>query len=173
MHNHSAEMVSALVPWPPPPGARLAPRPCAVAATRPAPCGGRAIVQEIAVTVARFPHAPLAAMAAAALLAACNPTPPAGPSPRPEPEPEGPPAPVAYVPLTAGLPPIPSVEGPLAIRLVAPEPGQAKPSRDSTFLYGSVGTGGAALTINGAQVPVAPNGAFLAYLRVPADGVWR
>jgi N-acetylmuramoyl-L-alanine amidase len=77
------------------------------------------------------------------------------------------------VPLTAGLPPIPAVEAPLAIRLVAPEPGQTRPSRDSTFLYGSVGTGGAALTINGAPVPVAPNGAFLAYLPVPADGVWR
>jgi N-acetylmuramoyl-L-alanine amidase len=112
----------------------------------------------------------------AAFLAACNPTPtPAGPSPRPAgPDvPAGPPAPVAYVPLTAGLPPIPSVDAPLAIRLVAPEPGQAKPSRDSTFLYGSVGTGGAALLIGGAQVPVAPNGAFLAYVPVPADGVWR
>jgi len=125
------------------------------------------------VTVARSLHAPLAAMAAAALLSACSPSPPAGPSPRPEPEPPARPAPIAYVPLTAGLPPIPSVEGPLAIRLVAPEPGQTRPSRDSTFLYGSVGTGGAALTINGAQVPVAPNGAFLAYLPVPADGVWR
>ena len=63
---------------------------------------------------------PLAALAAALLATACKPSPtPAGPSPVPTP----PPAPPAYVPLTSGLPPIPPVEGTLAIRLVAPEPG--------------------------------------------------
>ncbi|MBV9110421.1 MAG: N-acetylmuramoyl-L-alanine amidase, partial [Gemmatimonadetes bacterium] len=85
----------------------------------------------------------------------------------------GPPAPIAYVPLTQGLPPLPAVDAPLAIRLVAPEAGEAKPQRSSTFLYGTVGTGNAALVINGTQVPVAPNGAFLAYLPVPPDGTWR
>ncbi|HEX6751508.1 MAG TPA: N-acetylmuramoyl-L-alanine amidase [Longimicrobium sp.] len=116
------------------------------------------------------PLARRAALPLGALLlaAACRPTPPVS-----GPVPSGPPAPVAYTPLTAGLPPIPAVDGPLAIRLVAPEPGEARPRRDSTFLYGSVGTGDAALVINGAQVPVAPNGAFLAYLPVPADGTWR
>lgn len=100
--------------------------------------------------------------------AACNPAPPAaGPSP------SGPPAPVAYVPLTTGLPAIPPVDAPLAIRIVAPEAGQTRPRRDSTFIYGTVGTGGAALLVNGAQVPVAPDGAFIGYLPVPADGVWR
>lgn len=114
---------------------------------------------------------PLAVLAAAALAAACKPAPtPAGPSPLPAPPPAGPPV---YVPLTSGLPPIPAVDGPLAIRLVAPEPGQSLPRRDSTFLYGSVGTGGAALTVDGVPVPVAPDGAFIAYLPVPADGVWR
>lgn len=114
--------------------------------------------------------------AAASLLlalgaAACRTAPPAtGPSPS---GPSGPPAPAAYVPLTAGLPAIPAVDAPLAIRIVAPEAGQTRPRRDSTFIYGSVGTGGAALLINGAQVPVAPNGAFIGYLPVPADGVWR
>jgi len=103
------------------------------------------------------------------LAAACNPS---TPPPAAGPVPSGPPAPTAYVPLTSGLPPIPAVDAPLAIRLVAPEPGEARPRRDSTFLYGTVGTGGAALVINGAQVPVAPNGAFLAYLPVPADGRW-
>lgn len=91
----------------------------------------------------------------------------------PAPVPSGPPAPIAWVPFTEGLPPIPPVDAPLAIRIVAPEPGQTKPRRDSTFIYGTVGTGGAALLIGGAQVPVAPNGAFIAYLPVPADGVWR
>jgi len=116
-------------------------------------------------------RASFAALAAAALVGACNPTPaPAGPSPRPEPAPAGPPA---YVPLTPGLPPIPAVDAPLAITLVAPERGQSLPRRANAFLYGSVGTGGAELTINATPVPVAPNGAFLAYLPVPGDGVWR
>jgi N-acetylmuramoyl-L-alanine amidase len=43
---------------------------------------------------------------------------------------------------------------------------------DSTYVYGSVGTGRAALEINGTPVPVAPNGAFLAFLPLPADGRW-
>ena len=45
--------------------------------------------------------------------------------------------------------------------------------RDSTFVFGSTGTGRASLAINGFQVPVAPNGAFLAFLPVPGDGVYR
>ncbi len=56
------------------------------------------------------------------------------------------------------------------IRVVHPTPSTPRPAVDSTFIYGSVGTGGAGLTINGAVVPVATNGAFLAYLPVPADG---
>jgi N-acetylmuramoyl-L-alanine amidase len=39
--------------------------------------------------------------------------------------------------------------------------------RDSTFIFGSVGTGRAALDINGTPVRVHPNGAFLAFLPVP------
>jgi N-acetylmuramoyl-L-alanine amidase len=113
------------------------------------------------------------ALAAAALAGACGPaSTPTGPSPVPAPAPP-PVAPPVYVPLTPGLPPIPAVDGTLAIRLVAPEPGQSLPRRDSTFLYGTVGTGGAALTVDGTPVPVAPNGSFIAYLPVPADGVWR
>ncbi|HVZ50267.1 MAG TPA: N-acetylmuramoyl-L-alanine amidase, partial [Gemmatimonadaceae bacterium] len=41
-------------------------------------------------------------------------------------------------------------------------------ARDSTFLFGSVGSGLASLTINGAAVPVNPNGSFLAWLPFPA-----
>ncbi len=110
-----------------------------------------------------------ASLVLAAAAGACRATPPAGPSPVAG----GPPAPVAWQPLTAGLPPIPEVDAPLAIRIVAPEPGQSRPGPAQAFLYGTVGTGGAALRVNGAQVPVAPNGAFIAYLPVPADGVWR
>ena len=109
-----------------------------------------------------------AVVMAAAAASAC--TPPAGPA---GPGPERGPAPVAYVPLTAGFPAIPEVEAPLSIRVIHPTPGSPRPNVDSTFVYGSVGTGNAALTINGAQVPVAPNGAFIAYLPLPEDGTWR
>jgi len=109
--------------------------------------------------------------AAALCAAACAPsTPPAGPEPRGEPERPG--APLRYTPLTSGLPAIPSVDGPLDIRVIQPTAG-TRPSVDSTAVYGSVGTGEAALTINGRAVPVAPNGAFIAFLPLPPDGVWR
>ncbi|HET9983646.1 MAG TPA: N-acetylmuramoyl-L-alanine amidase [Longimicrobiales bacterium] len=91
-----------------------------------------------------------------ALVLACAPKPAAGPAPRP-----------------AGLPPIPAASGPLRIDVVAPGENEALPTRDSTFVYGSVGTGGATLTIDGARVPVEPNGAFMAYLPVPAGGVYH
>ena len=109
-----------------------------------------------------------AALLALALSAACGPANPA-PGPGPAPRADEPPP---YVPLTAGLPAIPRVDAAPAIRVIHPTPGAARPRRDSTFLYGSVGTGGAALWIEGTPVPVAPNGAFIAYLPVPADGAW-
>lgn len=59
------------------------------------------------------------------------------------------------------------VDGPLEIRVVYPKPGDAITARDSNFLFGSIGAGTATLTINGAGVPVLPNGAFLAWLPVP------
>jgi N-acetylmuramoyl-L-alanine amidase len=112
--------------------------------------------------------APLRSVAAAAVvLAACSPGAPPGTGPAPAP------AAPPYVPLTTGLPAIPRVEGPVAIRVIHPRPGDPLPRVDSTFIYGSVGTGGAALTINGTPVPVAPNGAFFAYLPLPASGAWE
>jgi len=65
------------------------------------------------------------------------------------------------------LPPIPLVEGTLAPRVVFPAANSVIPVRDSNFIFGSVGNGHATLTINGASVPVAPNGTFLAFLPVP------
>jgi len=65
------------------------------------------------------------------------------------------------------------VDGPLAPKLVYPEPNQAMTVRDSNFIFGSVGTGRAQLTINGAPVKVAPNGTFLAYLPVPPPSAPR
>ena len=111
----------------------------------------------------------LTPLAASVLFAAAC-TPGAGPGVGAGPStPAGPPAALEYVPLTAGLPPIRRVEGPLAIRVIQPGANAARPGSDSTFIYGSVGTGGAALTINGVPVPVAPNGAFIAFLPVPAS----
>src|SRR5436305_10772153 len=48
------------------------------------------------------------------------------------------------------LPPVPSVTGPLAIKVVYPAPNHLIESRDSNFIFGSVGNGQASLTINGA-----------------------
>ena len=65
------------------------------------------------------------------------------------------------------LPAVPLVDGPLAIRVVYPPANAVIQSRDSNFIFGMVGSGRASLTINGVQVPVVPNGSFLAFLPVP------
>ncbi len=61
---------------------------------------------------------------------------------------------------------IPYVEGEVAIAVRYPEPGQ-RIVPDSNFVFGSVGTGAARLRINGIEVPVEANGAFLAWLPTP------
>jgi N-acetylmuramoyl-L-alanine amidase len=71
-----------------------------------------------------------------------------------------------------GLPPVPRATGPLALRSVYPTPQTPLPRVDSSFVYGSVGSGAARLTINGAPVEVAPNGAFIAFVPVPASGTY-
>jgi N-acetylmuramoyl-L-alanine amidase len=62
---------------------------------------------------------------------------------------------------------VPLVTGPVAIRLIYPQPNDAISTRDSNFIFGSVGNGNATLTINGTPVRVAPNGTFLGFLPVP------
>jgi N-acetylmuramoyl-L-alanine amidase len=62
------------------------------------------------------------------------------------------------------------VDGPLTIRVVYPPAGAVIQARDSNFIFGTVGSGKATLTINGASVPVAPNGSFLAWLPMPPAG---
>src|SRR5918912_643691 len=78
------------------------------------------------------------------------------------------PAPLPVPPLTPAplpppsslkLPPLPQVLGPLQIDVVYPKPDQMLTTRDSNFVFGSVGSGDAALAINGHPVPVWPNGA--------------
>jgi N-acetylmuramoyl-L-alanine amidase len=71
------------------------------------------------------------------------------------------------------LPPIPHVSGPPVISVVYPRAGATIAVRDSNFILGSVGTGDATLTINGASVHVEPNGAFLAWLPVPDSATSR
>lgn len=70
------------------------------------------------------------------------------------------------------LPPVPARNGPLAIDLVYPDEGQKLAASDSNFIFGSVGTGQARLTINGAPVEVAANGAFVGFLPIPRNGVY-
>jgi len=87
---------------------------------------------------------------------------PPAPLPVPRPFVEGPPE------LVPGLPPMPAVvNAPLQLVVRYPEAGQTLAVRDSNFLLGSVGSGDVRLVINGTEVPVAPNGAFLAWLPVP------
>jgi N-acetylmuramoyl-L-alanine amidase len=101
--------------------------------------------------------------------ASCSPaTGPSAPAPVPVIVPPLVPAPIPP-PSTPKLPPIPEVRGPLQITVTYPKPEQLLTVRDSNFIFGSVGTGGAALRINGVAVPVWPNGAFMGWLPVPPD----
>jgi N-acetylmuramoyl-L-alanine amidase len=66
------------------------------------------------------------------------------------------------------LPGIPQVNSaPLKLSVIYPARDQLITVRDSNFVLGSVGSGDATLAINGIEVPVKPNGAFLAWLPIP------
>ena len=120
------------------------------------------------------------ALAAAALVFGCARTRPESapePVPAPRPAPSSPSrATIARAePPTPNpkLPPVPPVEGPLAIRVVYPTRNSLVASRDSNFIFGSVGNGAAGITINGDLVPVWPNGAFLGWVpNPPANSQW-
>lgn len=100
------------------------------------------------------------AVVGAACAGGPRPVPPPGPTP-------GAGASAGASPASPALPPIPHLRGPVSISVVYPHVGAVVMSRDSNFILGSVGTGDATLTINGFNVPVKPNGAFLAWLPVP------
>lgn len=68
---------------------------------------------------------------------------------------------------------IDSVIGPLDLVVRYPAAGAVIDASDSSFMFGSTGSGDAALTINGAPVRVAPNGAWLAWIALPRDSVMR
>jgi N-acetylmuramoyl-L-alanine amidase len=98
------------------------------------------------------------------------------PARRPAPAPTPAPAPLIPAAIPAPnpkLPPVPEVRGPLQITVMYPKPEQLLTVRDSNFIFGSVGTGDAALRINGVAVPVWPNGAFMGWLPVPPDSAPR
>lgn len=81
------------------------------------------------------------------------------------------PAPDIVAPVSSSpLPPVPAVDGPLAIKVVYPSANQVITSRDSNFVFGSIGSGRAVLTVNGVPARVYPNGAFIVFLaNPPAD----
>lgn len=101
--------------------------------------------------------------------ASCRPAGPSTPAPV-----IGPPlVPALLPPPNPKLPPVPDVRGPVRISVTYPRPEQLLTVRDSNFIFGSVGTGDAALRINGVPVPVWPNGAFMGWLPVPPDSAPR
>lgn len=68
-----------------------------------------------------------------------------------------------------GLPAIKPVTGaPMHVSVIYPPRDALIASRDSNFILGSVGSGDVTLHINGAPVEVKPNGAYLAWLPIPA-----
>ncbi|MGI9140767.1 MAG: N-acetylmuramoyl-L-alanine amidase family protein [Gemmatimonadaceae bacterium] len=92
------------------------------------------------------------------------------------PSPTGPMAPMPgrpAAPTNSALPAIPLATGPVAINVVYPTANSLVESRDSNFIFGSIANGNAALFINGAPVPVWPNGAFMGFLPVPSRELAR
>jgi len=117
----------------------------------------------------RISRSLIPAVAIGVFAAACAPRNPAAPAPVPVPVTNlpVPTAPAPLPPANAALPPIPHITGPLQIKVTYPSPAQVIQSRDSNFIFGSVGNGDAALTINGVATPVWPNGAFMGWLANP------
>jgi N-acetylmuramoyl-L-alanine amidase len=73
-------------------------------------------------------------------------------------------------PARGRLPDVPDVRGPLVLRVVYPDT-SSRLTVDSSFIFGSTGTGEAQLTIDGAPVRVAPNGTWLAWVPFRGDSV--
>lgn len=111
---------------------------------------------------------------AGSLLAACS-RPAVSPSIEPAPVDSSPAAVAeALVEAAAGrLPEVDSVVGPLRLRIQYPAANAIVDAGDSTFIFGTTGTGNATLTIDGAPVRVAPNGAWLAWVGLPRDSIMR
>lgn len=122
----------------------------------------------------------IGSLALTAILSACasapattTPTPEPGAEPAAAPAPAPAPAPTERAPVpyvNPALPPVPHVTGPIEIKVIYPPANQLIQSKDSNFIFGNIGNGDAALSINGIASPVWPNGAFMAWLpNPPAD----
>jgi len=110
----------------------------------------------------------LAAVLSAGLGTACaHRGPTTSPAPAPNPAQPG-----AAMPASA-LPQMQRVRGPLILRVVYPPPDAVLQIRDSSFLFGTAGTGDARVTIDGQPARVWPNGAWLAYVALPPDSVMQ
>jgi len=88
---------------------------------------------------------------------------------QPKPAPPPPPPTSPTLPQPAPVQP----EAPVHISVAYPVPGQLRPQVESNFIFGTAGNGNATLTINDQVVPLAKNGAFLAFLPMPSDGVYH
>lgn len=121
----------------------------------------------------RLPALFLGVVAAAYALGSCVAG--GGDGSAPAPDPAHPPAEGAPdpAPTEVSIPGIPEVDGPLELRVSYPRAGTAISTRDENFIFGSAGDGDARVWINGTEVEVRANGAFLAFLPVPPDGVYR
>jgi N-acetylmuramoyl-L-alanine amidase len=97
----------------------------------------------------------------------------AGPAPAPITPSPGARAPAESLPPSPELPAVAPVRGPLALRVVYPPPDAVLQVRDSSFLFGTAGSGDAAVTIDGQPARVWPNGAWLAYVALPLDSLMR
>ena len=106
----------------------------------------------------------LIALVSACAPAARPPVPVPTPSPQPLPDMSASPP---LAPTNPSLPAIPLATGPLAINVVYPKAGTLVATRDSNFIFGSLGNGTARLWINGVPVPVWPNGSFMGFIPVP------
>jgi N-acetylmuramoyl-L-alanine amidase len=107
-------------------------------------------------------------LAVAFATAACAPRSPAPVAPEPAAR-----APAESIASSPALPAVAPVRGPLALRVVYPAPDAVLQVRDSTFLFGTAGSGDAEVTVDGQAARVWPNGAWLAYVALPADSVLR
>ena len=71
------------------------------------------------------------------------------------------------LPPSRALPPVAPVHGPLQLTVRYPAPDAVLQIRDSSFLFGTAGTGEARVSVNGQPARVWPNGAWLAYVALP------
>jgi N-acetylmuramoyl-L-alanine amidase len=83
------------------------------------------------------------------------------------------PAPAESTVASPALPAVEPVRGPLALRVIYPPPDAVLQVRDSSFLFGTAGSGDARVTVDGQAARVWPNGAWLAYVALPADSLMR